>query len=235
MHPVRTIREDIQVVKDRDPAARNSLEILLCYPGLHAVWMHRLAHRFWRWDLKTVARWISHVSRLFTGIEIHPGAHIGRRFFVDHGMGVVIGETTEVGHDVLLYQGVTLGGTSLEHGKRHPTLGSNVVVGAGAKVLGPVHIGDGVRIGASSVVVTDVSPGTTVVGIPAKPVGRRPPSEAQRIDLHHEEISDPIARSVDLLERRIRSLEHELYRRSAREQEEEKALERTTEVLDYQI
>ena len=210
MHPWRTMREDIQVVKERDPAARHSLEILLCYPGLHAVWMHRLAHRCWRMGLRTAGRWISHLARFFTGIEIHPGATIGRRFFVDHGMGVVIGETTEIGHDVLLYQGVTLGGTSLEHGKRHPTLGDNIVIGADAKVLGPVVVGDGVRVGASSVVVGDVPPGTTVVGIPAKPVQRRSPEEAANITLHHERIADPVARSLEELGARIEALEAKL-------------------------
>lgn len=235
MAVLRTIREDIQVVRDRDPAARNALEVFLCYPGLHAVWMHRLAHRLWGWRLKTAARWLSHLSRLLTGIEIHPGASIGRRFFVDHGMGVVIGETAEIGHDVLLYQGVTLGGTSLEHGKRHPTLGDNIVVGAGAKVLGPVQVGDGVRIGASSVVVSDVPPATTVVGIPAKPARKLAVDEAESIDLHHERIVDPTERAVERLEKRLVRLERELRRRTAKERAEQEALERATEILDYQI
>jgi len=217
------MREDIQVVKERDPAARNAVEILLCYPGLHAVWMHRLAHRLWTMGLKTAGRWVSHLARFLTGIEIHPGATIGRRFFVDHGMGVVIGETTEIGHDVLLYQGVTLGGTSLEHGKRHPTLGDNIVVGADAKVLGPVTLGDGARVGASSVVVSDVSEGTTVVGIPAKPVQHRSPEESAKITLHHERIADPVARSLEELGTRIDALERKLSRSSEENGEQRKA------------
>lgn len=218
---IRTVREDIQVVRDRDPAARNALEIFLCYPGLHAMWFHRLAHRLWRWRLRTLSRWISHLGRFLTGIEIHPGATIGRRLFIDHGMGVVIGETTEIGHDVILYQGVTLGGTTLTHGKRHPTLGNNIVVGADAKVLGPVQLGDGTRIGASSVVVDDVAPGTTVVGIPAKVVGQRTIKEAEKITLHHERIINPLSQSIERLESRIEELERELHRRNAAEHREE--------------
>lgn len=202
--------EDIQVAQARDPASRHALEIALCYPGLHAIWFHRISYALWQLGLKTLARWLSHVSRFLTGIEIHPAAVIGRRFFIDHGMGVVIGETTVIGHDVLLYQGVTLGGTSLERVKRHPTLGNNIVVGAGAKVLGPVTIGDGARIGASSVVVGDVPPGVTVVGIPARPVAAHAPAEAERITLHHEEIADPDERALQALERRVRALEKAL-------------------------
>lgn len=219
MTPFGTMGEDIRVVQERDPAARHALEILLCYPGLHAIWMHRVSHSLWKFGLKTAARWLSHLSRFLTGIEIHPAAVIGRRFFVDHGMGVVIGETTEIGHDVLLYQGVTLGGTSLEHTKRHPTLGNNIVVGAGAKVLGPIRIGDGARIGASSVVVNDVAPGATVVGIPARPVGRpMPPAEAEHITLHHEQIADPTERALQALDERLRALERQLRERSLAEE-----------------
>jgi len=163
-----TLDEDIRVVLERDPAARTRLEILLCYPGLHAVWMHRIAHACWRADFKTLGRWISHLARFLTGIEIHPGASIGRRFFIDHGMGVVIGETAEVGDDTTLYHGVTLGGTTWNKGKRHPTLGQGVVVGAGAKILGPITVGAGAKVGSNAVVVKDVPPGATVVGIPGR-------------------------------------------------------------------
>ncbi len=230
-----TLDEDIRVVQERDPAARTRLEILLCYPGLHAVWMHRIAHACWRADFKTLGRWISHVARFLTGIEIHPGASIGRRFFIDHGMGVVIGETTEIGHDVVLYQGVTLGGVSLEHTKRHPTLGNNIVVGAGAKVLGPLKVGDGARIGASSVVVQDVPAGTTVVGIPARPVGTRARAEAERITLHHEEIADPVERSLAALASRLQRIENVLHSREVTEQAGDEALRGVAGVLDYQI
>ncbi len=164
----REIREDIASVFDRDPAARNTFEVLTCYPGVHARIAHRLAHRLWKWRFKWLARFTSHIARFFTGIEIHPGATIGRRFFIDHGMGVVIGETAEIGDDVTMYHGVTLGGTSWKEGKRHPTLGNGVVVGAGAKVLGPIHIGDGAKIGSNAVVVRDVPAGATAAGVPAR-------------------------------------------------------------------
>jgi serine O-acetyltransferase len=162
------IREDIRCVFDRDPAARTVWEVLTCYPGFHALTFHRLAHAFWGAGLKWLGRLVSHISRFLTGIEIHPGATIGRRVFIDHGMGVVIGETAEIGDDCTLYHGVTLGGVSWNKGKRHPTLGQGVVVGAGAKILGPFSVGDGARIGSNSVVVKPVPPGATVVGIPAR-------------------------------------------------------------------
>jgi serine O-acetyltransferase len=163
------IREDIAVVRERDPAARSRLEVLLCYPGVHALMAHRLAHRLWRAGFQTAGRFVSHVSRVLTGIEIHPGATVGRRVFIDHGMGVVIGETAEVGDDCTIYQGVTLGGTSLTRGaKRHPTLEAGVVIGAGAKVLGSFTVGAGARVGSNSVVVKTVPPGATAVGIPAR-------------------------------------------------------------------
>lgn len=165
-------REDIQVVFERDPAARTRFEILTTYPGVHAVAMHRMTHWLWGKGLKWLARLLSNVARLLTGIEIHPGAQIGRRFFIDHGMGVVIGETAEIGDDCTLYHGVTLGGTSWEKGKRHPTLGKNVVIGAGAKVLGPVDIGDNVRIGSNAVVLKSVPADCTVVGVPGRVVGQ---------------------------------------------------------------
>lgn len=160
------MREDIRAVFDRDPAARNTWEVLTCYPGLHAIWFHRIAHWYWTHGLKWLGRATSNFARWLTGIEIHPGARLGRRFFIDHGMGVVIGETVEIGDDVTLYQGVTLGGTSWNKGKRHPTLEDGVVVGAGAKVLGPFTVGKGARIGSNSVVVKEVPPGCTVVGVP---------------------------------------------------------------------
>jgi serine O-acetyltransferase len=164
------IREDIASVFDRDPAARSTWEVLTCYPGLHAIWAHRISHWLWNHGLKWLARIHSNLARWITGIEIHPGARLGRRFFIDHGMGVVIGETAEIGDDVTMYHGVTLGGTSWNKGKRHPTLGNRVVVGAGAKILGPFTVGDDARVGSNSVVVKEVAPGTTVVGIPARVV-----------------------------------------------------------------
>ncbi len=183
------IREDIQSVFNRDPAARNAFEVLTTYPGLHAVLAHRLAHRMWRAGLKWLARVLSGLVRWLTGIEIHPGACIGRRFFIDHGMGVVVGETAEIGDDCTIYHGVTLGGTTWEKGKRHPTLGDNVVVGAGAKVLGPVTIGAGARIGSNAVVVKDVPQGATVVGIPGHIVQK---SEDRGPVEHRQEIARKI-------------------------------------------
>ena len=165
------LKKDIDVVFDRDPAARNRFEILTAYPGVHAVLIHRLNHKLWNFGLKWLARMLSHFARWFTGIEIHPGAKIGRRFFIDHGMGIVIGETAEIGDDCTLYQGVTLGGTSWNKGKRHPTLANDVVVGAGAKILGPFIVNEGARIGSNSVVLKEVPAGATMVGIPAHPVG----------------------------------------------------------------
>lgn len=162
------LKDDIQSVFDRDPAARSWFEVLLNYPGLHAVLLHRVSHRLWRWNLKVLARWVSQVARWLTGIEIHPGATIGQRFFIDHGMGVVIGETAEIGDDVTVYQGVTLGGTSWQKGKRHPTLEDGVIVGAGAKVLGPFTVGKNARIGSNAVVTKEVPEGATVVGIPGR-------------------------------------------------------------------
>lgn len=164
----KRLREDIAVVFERDPAARSTWEILTTYPGVHALLIHRLCHRLWRWGLKWPARFIAHLSRWLTGVEIHPAAVIGRRVFIDHGMGVVVGETAEIGDDCTLYHGVTLGGTTWNKGKRHPTLGKGVVIGAGAKVLGPIEIGDGAKIGSNAVVVKNVPPGATAVGIPAR-------------------------------------------------------------------
>jgi serine O-acetyltransferase len=162
------IREDIRCVFERDPAARTTWEVITCYPGFHARTLHRLSHRLWKWNLKWLGRFVSHIARWLTGIEIHPAAVIGRRFFIDHGMGVVIGETAQIGDDVTLYHGVTLGGTTWNKGKRHPTLGNGVVAGAGAKILGPIFIGDNAKIGSNAVVVRDVPAGATAVGIPAR-------------------------------------------------------------------
>lgn len=177
---ISRFREDVQAAKDHDPAARSTFEVAAGYPGLHAIWMHRIAHKMWQKEpLKTPARLLSQVNRALTGIEIHPGAEIGRRFFIDHGMGVVIGETTEVGNDVMLYHGVTLGGQSLEKKKRHPTLGDEVVVGAGAKLLGPVVVGARTAIGANAVVVKDTPEDSIATGIPAKVRHRRGEEEAK--------------------------------------------------------
>jgi serine O-acetyltransferase len=200
----RTIREQIDTVFREDPAAKSTLEILLCYPGLHAILLHRLSHRLHRSGVPLLPRLISQFGRWITGIEIHPGARIGRRFFIDHGMGVVIGETAEIGDDVLLYQGVTLGGTGKECGKRHPTVGNHVVVGTGAKVLGNILIGDGSRIGAGSVVVRPVPPGSTVVGIPGKVVRRRAESDD---DLEHGKLPDPEGQAIAELRERVAKLE----------------------------
>ena len=181
-----TFRRDIESVFERDPAARSVLEILFCYPGLHAIWGHRISHWLWLHDLKLFARWTSQIARALTGIEIHPGATIGSGFFIDHGMGVVIGETAEVGADVTLYHGVTLGGTSLNKGKRHPTIGDRVVIGAGAKVLGAITIGNDSRIGANAVVVKPVPPNSVVVGVPGQIVRRSQPHKATDApDLNH--------------------------------------------------
>ena len=200
---------DVRAVKERDPAATTTLEIVTSYSGLHALWLHRIAHPFYRRRMPLVARWISQLNRFLTGIEIHPGAQIGEGFFVDHGAGVVIGETTEIGDNVTLYQGVTLGGTGKETGKRHPTLGDNVVVGAGAKVLGSVEIGSDAKIGAGSVVVQNVPPSSTVVGNPGRPVLL----DGQRVgipDIDYRHLPDPIAEAFKCLVTRIVEMEQEL-------------------------
>jgi len=191
------LREEIAVVFERDPAARNTWEVVTCYPGFHALLMHRLAHALWGMRLRWLARLTSHLGRWLTGIEIHPGAQIGRRFFIDHGMGVVIGETSEIGDDCTLYHGVTLGGTSWNKGKRHPTLGDSVVVGAGAKILGPITIGAGARIGSNAVVVKSVPPGATAIGIPARVVekeaGDRAGFSAYAVG---SDMNDPVAKAI---------------------------------------
>jgi len=205
---VSEVRRDVQAVFARDPAARSRLEIFLCYAGLHAVWGHRVAHWLWTHRLKLVGRWLSHVVRGLTGIEIHPGARIGPGFFIDHGMGVVIGETAEVGADVTLYHGVTLGGTSLTKGKRHPTLQDRVVVGAGAKILGAITIGADSRIGANAVVVKSVPPNSVVVGVPGQIVQRsRPHTALDAPDLEHSQMPDMIATKLVALAARVEALE----------------------------
>ena len=213
----KTLRGDIQAVFDRDPAARTTLEVVTCYPGFHALQFHRPAHWLWNRRMRLLARMVSHLSRFLTGIEIHPGAQIGPGFFIDHGMGVVIGETTEIGENVTLYHGVTLGGTSLKKEKRHPTLGANVIVGAGAKVLGPVKVGDNARIGAGSVVVTDVPPNSTVVGIPGKVAYGKPSKMAPVIDLEHGNMPDPTSEAIRCLLDMVHDLQREV--RELQEQE----------------
>ena len=209
---IRRIREQIQTVFKHDPAAKSSMEVLLCYPGVHAILLHRIAHRLYRWRWFIPARLLSHVSRILTGIEIHPGATIGRRFFIDHGMGVVIGETAIIGDDVLLYQGVTLGGTGHEKEKRHPTLGNHVVVGSGAKVLGNIDLGEWVKVGAGSVVVKDVPAHATVVGIPGRVVAVKgiavPHDEWQMLE--HGELPDPVGQTLANLNERLSLIEAEV-------------------------
>ena len=206
----KRIRNDIQSVIERDPAARSWLEVLLCYPGLHAVWGHRLTHWFWEHHLELLARWGSQIMRSLTGIEIHPGAKIGYGLFIDHGMGVVIGETAEIGECVTLYHGVTLGGTSLNKGKRHPTLADNVVVGAGAKILGAINIGENSRIGANAVVVKPVPPNSVVVGVPGQVVVRSQPGLSVKPDLDHARMPDTIGETLAILVKHVQSLEDRL-------------------------
>jgi len=213
---IERVREDIQIVFDKDPAARTVWEVLFCYPGLHAIWLHRLAHYLWRHKLLFLSRLMSHLNRWLTGVEIHPGARIGRRFFIDHGMGVVIGETVEIGDDVLMYQGVVLGGTSQKKAKRHPTIGHKVVIGAGATILGPITVGDRARIGAGSVVIKTVPAGATIVGVPGHIAGAQP-RERPGADLEHGQLPDPVLRTLSetldrqsRLEERVQELERAL-------------------------
>jgi serine O-acetyltransferase len=203
-----TIRDDIHCVLERDPAARHWLEILLCYPGLHAIWAHRLSHRLWKMRLRLLARWLSQVLRGITGIEIHPGATIGRNLFIDHGMGVVIGETAEVGDSVTIYHGVTLGGTSLQKTKRHPTIEDHVVIGAGAKVLGAITVGAHSRIGANAVVVKSTPPNAVVVGVPGQVVVKdTAPIPGEKEDLEHGRLPDTITETLTALIAHVESLE----------------------------
>ena len=222
------LREDIASVFDRDPAARNSWEVLTCYPGLHALVIHRVGHWFWSHGLRWLGRLTSHIGRWLTGIEIHPGATIGRRVFIDHGMGVVIGETAEIGEDTTLYHGVTLGGTTWNKGKRHPTLGRNVVVGAGAKILGPIKVGDGAKIGSNAVVVRDVPEGATVVGIPGRIVDAGPTKEGARFAAYAvvQNQDDPYAKAIQTLVDHSHELEQSVEALSARLAELERELAR---------
>lgn len=212
---VEILKEDIQAIKDRDPAAKGTLEIILSYPGLHALWMHRIAHFMHEKGVPLIPRLLSMFTRLVTGIEIHQGAKIGRGFFIDHGMGVVIGETAEIGDNVTLYQGVTLGGTGKERGKRHPTIEDNVVIAAGAKVLGPVTVGRNSRVGAGAVVISDVPPNCTVVGVPGR-VAVCSGERISAIDLHHEKLPDPVVEMFRAVEVRLDRIERELGIRGGR-------------------
>ncbi len=234
----KRIREDITSAINKDPAAKSALEVVLCYPGVHAIWLHRIAHFFYKNNLYLIARMISHISRFLTGIEIHPGAKIGRRVFIDHGMGIVIGETSEIGDDALLYKGVVLGGTSLQKEKRHPTIGKNVVIGSNSCVLGPVKIGDGAKIGSGSVVVKDVPDGATVVGVPGNIVEKKT-AEKLVLDFEHGNLPDPIADVVKImlkmqheLEERLKTLEkdHKIKARSIFHDYEEKATEELPDI-----
>jgi serine O-acetyltransferase len=223
-----TLRRDVQVVFERDPAARTWWEVVFLYPGLHALWLHRIAHGLWRRGFKWLGRWVSTFSRWWTGIEIHPAARIGPGFFIDHGMGVVIGETAEIGENVTLYHGVTLGGTSWKKEKRHPTLGNNVVVGAGAKILGPITIGDNTRIGANSVVVKDVPPNSVVVGVPGRVRGKEDGrgGDGAHPDLEHTRLPDVTVEMLRDLSVRLAALEQEMARLREAEAEAGRLMER---------
>ncbi len=201
------VREDIATIFTKDPAARSLLEVLTCYPGLHALWLHRVAHSLWQHGLKYPGRLLSHIARWLTGIEIHPGAVIGRRCFIDHGMGIVIGETAEVGDDVLMYKGVVLGGISQEKIKRHPTIGQGVVLGSNAIILGPITVGDGAKIGSGSVVVKPVPAWATVVGIPGRVVKVNGELCPRQPDLRHEQLPDMVVTAIEELTRRVAELE----------------------------
>jgi len=206
------MRQDVRTVLERDPAARSALEVVLCSPGVHAIWIHRVAHACWRGGWHLAARWVSHVARFLTGVEIHPAAILGPGLFIDHGMGIVIGETAEVGRNVSILQGVTLGGTSLKREKRHPTIGDNVMIGAGAKVIGGFTIGAGSRIGAGSVVVREVPENCVVVGVPGRITFRNGERVTGGIDLNQTDLPDPLARTLEQMAERIHGLEAEIER-----------------------
>ena len=208
MNKFQLLKEDVKTVFQKDPAARSWIEVLLCYPGLHAIWSHRFAHYLWKHKFYFIARFLSHITRFFTGIEIHPGAKIGRRSFIDHGMGIVIGETTEIGDDVLLYKGVVLGGTSLEKTKRHPTLGNNIIVGSNAIVMGAISIGDNARIGAASVVTHSVPANATAVGIPARVSMGHTQEEINKLE--HAKLPDPVADAMKYVLSEQRKLEERI-------------------------
>jgi len=209
MSIISRFKEDIETVFREDPAARSWMEVILCYSGLHAIWLYSFTHFLWNKGFKIEARIFSQIAKFFTGIEIHPGAQIGRRFFIDHGMGVVIGETSEIGDDVLIYQGVVLGGVSLEKHKRHPTIGNKVVIGSGAILLGPIKVGNEARVGAGSVVISDVPEGATVVGVPGRVMIEREPKHISGVALDHNKLPDPVIEVLHRLEKRIEDLEKE--------------------------
>jgi len=231
------MREDIRSAIQKDPAAKGALEVVFCYPGVHALWFYRIAHFLYNKKRYVIARFLSHIARFLTGIEIHPGAKIGHRVFIDHGMGVVIGETSEIGDDVIIYKGVVLGGTSLDKGKRHPTIGKCVIIGSNACILGPIKIGDAAKIGSGSVVVKDVPPGATVVGVPGKIIEKKV-SEKLELDFQHGNLPDPVADVVKImlkmqheLEERLKVLEknHDISARGIFHDYEEKAAEELPE------
>jgi serine O-acetyltransferase len=234
-HLLASIREDVAMVMDHDPAAKSRLEVLLCYSGLHAVWFYRINHWLWTHHFFLLGRWLSQVARLLTGIEIHPGAEIGRRLFIDHGMGAVIGETAIVGNDVTLYQGVTLGGTGKEHGKRHPTIEDNVVVGGGAKILGNITVGKNSRIGAGSVVLRSVPADSTVVGVPGHIIFR----EGKRVVITDpKQINDPLSEALAAVATEVNKLRERVQQLEGAESKHEPvsaSMQRIMEDLDYQI
>jgi serine O-acetyltransferase len=227
-----SIPEDIASVFDRDPAAKSVLEILLCYSGLHALWFYRLNHWLWNHSMRLLSRWLSQVARLLTGIEIHPAAQIGRRLFIDHGMGVVIGETSVIGDDVTLYQGVTLGGTGKEKSKRHPTIGNGVVIGAGARVLGNIRVGDNSRVGAGSVVLRDVPDNATIVGVPGHIVLR----SGQRVVITDpEQIHDPLSEALAAVATQVKDLKERLQKLEGSEPADSRSADELQAIIDYQI
>jgi serine O-acetyltransferase len=231
---LRSIREDVRSILEQDPAAKSALEVVLCYSGLHAVWSYRANHWLWKHDLRILARWLSQVVRLLTGIEIHPGAQIGRHLFIDHGMGVVIGETAVVGDNVTLYQGVTLGGTGKDSGKRHPTIGNSVVIGAGAKILGNIQVGDNSRVGAGSVVLRDVPDNSTVVGVPAHVVFRN----GQRVVITDpKEINDPLSAALAAVASQVKDLKQRIQKIEGSQAADSRAAEELQAIIeiDYQI
>ncbi|MFP4005892.1 MAG: serine O-acetyltransferase [Candidatus Hadarchaeia archaeon] len=224
-----SVVEDIETAFERDPAARSFPEVILCYPGLHAIWMHRVSHYLWERGLHLFARIISHISRFITGIEIHPGAEIGKKFFIDHGSGVVIGETAEIGENVLMYQGSVLGGTRNEKRKRHPTIEDDVVIGAGAVLLGPITVGKGSKIGAQSVVLNSVPPNSTVVGVPGRPVQADKEAKTEDIDLRHADLPDPVISILKKLQQKQAELEDKI------RELDEKDSDEKDEVPEYEI
>jgi len=226
-----TTRADIRAAMERDPACRSGFDVILSYPGFHAVFLHRLSHRLWGWGFRTLARFLSHIARFLTGIEIHPGVKAGQGLFIDHGMGVVIGETTEIGQNVTLYQGVTLGGVSLKKEKRHPTLRDNVVVGAGAKVLGPFEVGENSRIGSNSVVVKEVPPNSTVVGIPGQVIIKEG-KKVDEVDLDHQVMPDPVAKAFNCLMEHVQLLHRRMNELTEKEDQDEDRFEELRCQLD---